>query len=206
MDVYDAGPGRSAVMILSRHLSDATLAAFIDGRLTDRERAAAETHLASCDDCRSTLVASSRIIRATPPASKAAAARRWAIGAAAVAGIVLVAVLPRWPATGPAAPVERIAPDEVARLTTLAPQDDAVVRPDSLVFAWRREERASYRVTLTDESGATVWQATTTDSSIRFPSTAQLAAGRRFYWYVDALRADGSSTSSGPQSFRTGGP
>jgi hypothetical protein len=72
------------------------------------------------------------------------------------------------------------------------------------VFTWRAVEGAgTYRITITDSAGTPVFTATTTDTSIVPPSSQPLAHGGSYLWYVDALRNDGTTWSTGVQSFTT---
>jgi hypothetical protein len=62
---------------------------------------------------------------------------------------------------------------------------------------------ATYRVTVTDTTGATRWTTETPDTAVTLPASARLEPGARYYFYVDALRADGWSVQSGPRTFTT---
>jgi len=61
----------------------------------------------------------------------------------------------------------------------------------------------TYRLTLTDASGQPVWTTTTTDTSITLPPNVILQQRKRYFWYVDALRADGRAASTGVRRFTT---
>lgn len=193
-------------MNAQHHLSEGTIAAFVDGMLDAAARERAEFHLAACAECRAELVATTGVVHELR--QRRGGRSGWVFGAvaAAVAAVALFTVAgppPAPPHPGDGRGIERLAGDRGGAMTIIAPVEGATVDPASLEFAWAEENDASYRLTLTDESGGTVWESNTLQTAVRLPPDLSLPAGERFYWYVDALRADGSSTSSGPRSFRT---
>lgn len=183
------------------------MAAFVDGTLAEGDRAEAASHLAACTECRAELAAVSRMVGSLPARRHRAVARPrvLALGAiAAAAAVLAVVTLQRTdPVDTGASGLERRLPEPTTRVATISPAEGAAVDPRELVVSWHGSDGASYRVTLTDESGRMVWTTSTTETSARVPGNALGPTPSRYYWYVDALLADGSSTSSGPQSFST---
>jgi hypothetical protein len=130
---------------------------------------------------------------------------RWlgAAGVLAAAGVVaLVVALPartsvRSPTT------ERATAPSTSALRVIEPAG-APVRVANGAIVWHPvEPRATYRVTVTDTTGATRWTTETPDTSVTLPASARLEPRARYYFYVDALRADGWSVQSGPRTFTT---
>lgn len=187
-----------------KHLSERQVAAFIDGRLAPAERAIAESHLAECDSCRSEFRDAARLVASLPEPRRQARAWRW-VGVAAAAAALLIVLLPR--ARTPfdsGDPVERRATaDMAAAVTVVQPREGAVVESDRVEFIWRRDDDASYRLTVTDSAGGTIWSTTTADTTLVVPPDLRLPTGGLLHWYVDALRLDGTAASSGPVAFRT---
>ena len=58
-----------------------------------------------------------------------------------------------------------------------------------------------YRVTVTDRDGAPVWTHDTEEGAARIPATAGLRPGESYFWYVDAIREDGRSATTGVRRF-----
>jgi hypothetical protein len=190
----------------SEHLPAALVAAYLDGRLDAAERARAESHLADCAECRQEVV-EMRAVLADPETTGVTKhvrrPNRWlpvGIGTAAAAAllIVLASTARRSPPE-----IERTPSDAAsARLATHAPSDG--VSAERVVFVWApAAPGSSYRLTLTDSAGAPVWSTSTMDTVLALPATTQLARGRRYHWYVDALVGDGHTMTSGVRSFST---
>lgn len=174
-----------------RHLESGEVASYLDRALAPREQARVETHLADCAACRREVVEVSRLRHAS------GSRRRWfyfAPAAAAAAILILVLAHPaNPPGRGPVLRDGRGEPGPTVAL--VAPGDSAAVNAAGLSFTWRSAGRdASYRITLADERGDVVWSAATSDTAL-VPST-QLRAGKRYFWYVDALLPDGRSVTS----------
>lgn len=198
--------------VIDPHVSDAALAAFIDGRLDAHERSRLESHFADCDDCRESLVAASRLLASAPAdAPEKVSSPRWRAVAAlmAVAAVLVLAVsIPRRGPDGIPSSIdqERRTPEESGRVDALLPRSGSSIAPSAVVFVWRAESKASYHLTLTDASGKPLWQATTSDTVVALPSTVLLASGQTYHWFVDAQRLDGSSVTSGARTFTTIAP
>jgi hypothetical protein len=187
------------------HLSLATVAAYADGALDAEARLEADRHLAVCETCRAELVELSDLTADLPSPRRNLNWR--AVGGALVAA-GLVGILFVSPARSPEPPgtTERATRSGAVTLEIvrppLAPGTGSVLREGRIV--WRAvEPQATYRVTVTDTTGATRWSAETSDTVAVLPSSARLEAGARYYLYIDAQRADGWSLQSGPRAFTT---
>lgn len=197
----------SVVTTPEENISPEEMAAYIDGRLSAEERATVEERLARSPELRAELVAATRLV-STHEESRARRPFIWrsaTLLVTAAAAVALIAVLPRYRGFHQApVPTERRADaEDGGRVRLLTPADAAVVPIASARFSWHPEGDASYRITIADASGATVWTTLTSDTTVTLPSAMSLRPGNHYYWYVDALRADGSSVTSGSQSFTT---
>jgi hypothetical protein len=188
------------------------MAGYLDRDLSDEERRRVVQHLDSCDVCRAEVVATSRLLAEDVSSAEAPAPpvrgvrRRWrARGAAGLAAAAaLAAILLVRPGGVPpahdAAERERFMTEGVDRLAVHAPADDGTVRRDDLRFTWADRGTGSYRITITAEDGRPVWSQALADTTVVPPTTLDLAAGERFFWYVDAISA-GVVARSGAHSF-----
>lgn len=192
----------------ARHITTEELAAYLDGGLDSSSSTRLEQHMADCSECRSELVDARALLATAPPtASSVSPPRRklWAAGLAAAAVLVLAAlpVMRRVTAPDRAAPVLRAAPTSQAEIDVISPGNEPV-NPATVLFIWRPVEGAStYRLTVTDSSGTPLFTRSTTDTTATAPSEAAIGRGRSYLWYVDALRNDGRTSSSGIRSFST---
>ncbi len=185
------------------HLSSEELGAFLANALTDKQRDAVERHLVSCAECRSDLVEAQRAVIAAPSAQRGDR-RRWiTVAALAAAAVLVIAVWPRNEITRNPVRVERNTPALSGAVTIVSPLVNGEIDRTTPSFVWNRDDGSSYRITVTDEGGRPLWSESTSDTTIVLPATTQLAPGARFFWYVDALRSDGRSITSGINAFRT---
>lgn len=179
------------------HLETGEVAAYLDRVLPPDERDRIEAHLADCAECRREVIEVSRLRHTRSRRS------RWLIAApAAAAAAVALIVFAR--------PTETPAPGAVLRdgaqpgfaVALVAPAESAAVAGGSVTFTWRSAgARVSYRLSVTDEHGDIVWSAASSDTAALLPSVVALRAGRRYFWYVDALLPDGRSMTSDVRQF-----
>lgn len=182
------------------HLQPQELAAFLDGGVPSPASRRARAHLADCAECRSEAIEAGRVVRA------GSRPRRRQLGGLVLAAAVLLAVWlgVRAPASTPvlrgsapeAVPVDAVAPVPVS------PVGDTRRSAGPLLFTWRSSPGAvEYRLTVLDASGSVLWTQVTTDTSLALPLAISLPPKDSYFWYVDALRSDGTSSTSGAQAF-----
>ena len=191
------------------HLSEELMAAWLDGELAGEERARVASHLADCDLCRAEVAAVRALLadepaEAVPRPPRRGRLLRYLLPVAAAAAAVWLLVVPTARQeeprlrSGPGAE-----PGAVPAVVAVAPVGDAVV-PDRPTFTWRAAGAdAHYTLVLTDAAGAPVWRTSTPDTVVALPPDVPLAAGRTYYWTVDARLADGEAATTGPLGFRT---
>lgn len=182
------------------HLSDSVLAGFLDNRLDAATRRQAVVHLDGCADCRAELVAVAGL--ADPYRASPAARRRrfWLVAGTALAAGITGIILSR----GPGLPDETretvrtpvVGSTEAPRIIAVTPRDGAAVTPAGAQFTWRAYTADTYRFVLLEEDGTPAWSSDTHDTSLVLPAEIILAAGRTYFWRVDAL-ADGIAASTG---------
>lgn len=182
------------------HLLPQELAAYLGAGPRANDSTRIREHLAECPECRGEAIEVGRLVRASVRPARV----RILAPLALAAGIALVTwvgirtdspgTLLRSPATATSQPMA---------LESVSPLGPISRAAGPVTFAWRHAGPAvEYRVTLLDATGAVLWTVLTPDSSAILPVTVSLAPGADYYWYVDALRSDGTSTSSGAQAFR----
>lgn len=200
------------------HLTEGELAGYLDDELAAEERRRVEEHLDGCDDCRTEVIEAARLLAegweheapvspAVAEGARRASGRRWAIPAG-IAGLAAAAVLATvllvepggMPSGEQPADRERFVTEGVERLAVHAPTDDAIVTREELRFTWADASTDSYRITVTAEDGRLVWSHSLADTSVVVPSSLELEAGERFFWYVDAISA-GVVGRTGAHSF-----
>jgi hypothetical protein len=191
-------------MVSGRHLASEELAAYLDKTLSEAERARVEAHLADCDACREELVSAAKLLQHAPRST------RWFIGLSAIAAAAVLAVF-----VGRASIDSEPFAGEQLRGgdTPFASEGSPSVRAVAPIgrksigagigFIWRPiVPEAVYRFTLTDDRGGIIWVETTSDTTLPLPNHIVLGQGRTFHWYVDVLRPDGSSATTGIKSFQ----
>jgi anti-sigma factor RsiW len=179
------------------HLDPHEVASYLSGTAGPAARTRLEAHLADCEECTAELAEVRRLQRAAPPP------RRWLVPAAAAAAVIAVVLVgPRLGQRQPEPPPVRGdgAPPAVV---TLTPPDGATLTAP--VFAWRPVAGATaYRISITRADGDSVWAAAVGDTSVRVPDGVLAPAPGGYFWYVDALLADGRSVPGTAHEFRLG--
>ena len=176
---------------MTEHLTEVTAAAFVDGRLSRRERALAEEHLSNCAECRREITEVGALVR---PRRRLPA---FAVPLAAAAAVVLLVVGTNG-RNGSAPEVLRSNP-EVAKVQTVAPGNNQPV-PAAPAFVWHHVSDAiQYRLTVTNAAGDVVTEKLTTDTT----AIVQLTPAQSFQWYITATLRDGSVLSSSARTFVT---
>jgi len=178
------------------------VAAYVERRLDDEERAVAEAHLATCADCRREVVEVSRLLLKRRRASQLLPAAGIAAAAviAFVAGVSLIGGPAKPDSVRPIrAPAESPAPV----LTAVEPAPDVSLSVgNDIRFVWKASEAGStYKLTVVDESGEPVWSAETSDTVTLLPAEDGPDRPGKYFWFVDALASDGSTLTSGARRF-----
>ena len=94
--------------------------------------------------------------------------------------------------------------ESLSRIAVLSPADGDTIGTGTPAMLWSAVTgEPTYRLTLTDASGQPVWTTTTTDTSVNLSPTVVLQSRTTYFWYVDALRADGRAASTGVRRFTT---
>ena len=183
----------------SPHLEIPQVVAYIERTLPAEERGRVEQHLSHCEECTAEIAA---VLRLRPRRARRVPWTPIGIAAAAaVAGVLLVRPLLQHPIAS--TDVERQG-QTGALLPIVAPAAGAQV-PGAVTLVWHAARGASvYRVTLSRADGDSVWAGNTTDTAIAIPPSIVLDRSARYYWYVDALLADGRALSTGVHGFTTG--
>ena len=158
-----------------------------------------------CSDCRREVLEGERMLREAPRPGTSMRWRIGVLGTLAVAAVALFTVLPRGGSDveraterGPGTPVGVAAP----AIAVVDPADAASLAGPPSAFVWRPASGVSlYKLTVTDEQGHIVWTASTRDTLVRPPASLGSTASVRYFWYVDALRADGGAVTSGVHDF-----
>ncbi len=170
------------------------IAAYVVGRLDAAARARIEAHLADCASCRADALAALRV------RNRERVTWRWVAPALAAAAVLAVLVLPR-------AGRERAAPDQergtrrAASVALASPDAGATVPATDLTLIWRASgPGANYRVTVTTEDGARVFDSSTRDTVLLVP-VRSLGVATHYLWAVDAILSDGSVKTSGERGF-----
>ena len=186
-------------------LSPEDVAAYLDGRLRGADLERVEATLARNPDSRAELVEASRLI-STLPQQRRPSRRQWLWASAAAAAAILVTVtvpsLSRRPAATRIKTERRAAQETAASLRIAAPADGTIITPEDLHFVWSSITGASYQLTITDAEGSTIWRESTSDTTATLPERVKIVAPGTYYWSVDALGADGASTTTGIHELR----
>ncbi len=183
-----------------RHLKTEDLTAYLEGTLPADRAVTAETHLADCDECRADFVAARRAL--LPDTSR----KSYWIAGTALAAAVLLGIPILWPTFGPAGRIDVERGNSAPTLEPVMivePADGGLVPGGGVRFVWRSvAEAGQYRLTLTDSTGARIWSADRSDTTVAL-ETPGLAKGAAYYWLVDALLPDGRIRSSTTHRFST---
>ncbi len=222
------------------------IAAYSDGALGKWRKALIEFHLAGCERCRLTvgyLVKAQReadvampsadlLGRAVGSGRRPSYGRHWQWAAAgALAGIVILAVVPAWlhktgrvavaPPTTPAVPLiaksepvprpgsptqehsQVRGPQSFHLLpTVIAPRPESVVATGTPQFSWNPIPKSHrYEVQVLRSDGDPVWKGETDKSALQIPSEGALSNGAYFVW-ITAYLENGALARSAPVRFQ----
>jgi len=188
----------------SSHIEEADIAAYLDGAMTEKERASVEAHLASCDECRLEVIASQEAVSTAPRiARRSRIPMRWiGLVAAAAVMIVVVSTFNRTMSDGNSERSSATRLPGIQRAVRIVNPADAATLGSDRRLTWRSEGSGStYRITMGDDSGQPIHSTTMGDTSFVIPKSITLAPGRKYFWYVDAITGEGTTATSGLKSF-----
>ena len=195
------------------HLSAERLASYLDGRLTTAERDQALAHFDRCADCRREMTEGRRVLSLASPLVRRPDLLRGvprrlmivvtaAMAAALVFAVILPTVRDRSPQQAVIRAPDRLAAEIVPPLGTVSPVEGSTFAPQRDALVWRSASvDAEYRVTILDANGGRVWTRSTGDTSLTLPADVRLTTGSEYFWSVDALLADGRSTTTRVRHF-----
>lgn len=183
-------------------LSADDIAAFLDGRLEGEALERVQARLADDPVARQEIIKAGRIASSVPAAK--VPRRRWLPAAGLVAAAAAVAIVLLQPSDAYRAPAtvaseRRGVADQPDLVELILPAQNDAVDARVTAFAWRPIEGATYRIVVSDSSGRTLLQQSTTDTALSIPESLRKAG--RYYWSVDAQVPDGSSVTSGIREF-----
>jgi anti-sigma factor RsiW len=180
----------------SPHPTAHALARYVDRTLLADEQVQVEDHLAGCSACREELAAVSALV----PRRRRT---RWLAAAVPLAAAALAIALLHSPRDDAAPiPALRDGGEGVERVMVVGPTVGARVVADSLRFAWRSAgPDARYHLTVTTTAGANAWAASTGDTVLVPARRGTRLGPGTYFWYVDALRPDGTTATTGVQRF-----
>jgi hypothetical protein len=182
------------------HIGADELAAYLDRTLPDADRRRVEAHLSSCDECRAELIASRDAV-ASAPCRKSPSFRSWGVIGTAVAAAAVIIATSIISRSRPDRSIERDPNVAAAAVTVASPADGSSLGADRIVAWHRLADNTSYRITVADQSAQPIYTTTVRDTSAVIPPSIALARGGKYFWYVDAIRADGTTATSGLKSF-----
>jgi anti-sigma factor RsiW len=177
------------------HLTVDDAAAYVDGSVTAAERAAIDSHLAQCAECRSEVVGVARLVRAAPRR------RRWTILAplAAAAAVLILFIAPQRNRDSTPLPLREPAVTTTPAPTLAAPRGGVA---GLRAMTWSSVPHADqYRVTLFDRDGNVAWRTQSPDTTVLLPDTVHITRGVPYYWKVEARIELGRWVSSDLTSF-----
>jgi hypothetical protein len=172
------------------------VAAFVDHRLQGTERAAVESHLAECADCRAEVIEVERLVGGV----RRYRTRSLVVGGLAIAAGLLLVVSTLQHRGG--------RPDNgnlrgAGANAVIPVGPTGVMQRSGLALTWHGTGGGStYKVTLSNAAGSTLWTTDTRDTTVAVSADIVLAPDVEYQWVVDALLPQGTSRTSGPQSFR----
>jgi hypothetical protein len=179
-------------------MDELTIAAYLDRRLPTDARERVEAHLASCSDCRQDFVQAHGVL------GSLRRRRQLRVAASVLASAVLVAIVVRSAERGHGTGTDLSqlrGTADVPALMAYGPDGDTPLA--LLRFVWATAPTTlSYRLTVTRGDGTPVWRGSSTDTTKTLPDSVALQPGNRYFWFVDALLANGATQSTEPREFR----
>jgi hypothetical protein len=201
---------------------ETAIAAYVQSRLSPRDKDRLEAHLADCDFCLSHVASLARAqeITAFDPvpdwllrkaqamgvesaAHGRAPSLRWAI--AGSLALALTGALWFYPPSGTedfpggasSSEVRIVRGESGMPLEILYPQEGGVVSADEVEFRWATAESALfYEVSLVTADGDLVWQSRIEQTQARLPPEVRLIPKEKYYVWVRAQFSEGGAVKS----------
>ncbi len=190
------------------HLTSEDFAAYVSRAIHGPKLDRLEEHFEGCEGCRDELVAVAALLRNARGQRRRRVAGGAVLTAAALSGVALLGTS-----------IERILSERepvlrgggvgleegVRSFSVVTPRDGARLAASSgMLFAWRAVAPAAfYSLTVTDERGDLVWRGSTSDTLLQLPSNITIRPGSRYFWFVEALLADGTTATTDANGFWT---
>jgi hypothetical protein len=192
-------PSLSDESMTAHHLPAEDLAAYLSRGRDARAFQRVQAHLADCAECRLEAAHIARVLRAE---ARSRLLRWTGGGVATAAAVLMLAVWAGGHRPAPDAGITRGSAGSPIEIAAIAPLGEVSLAAHEVAFAWRPVAGAiEYRVTLSNATGSMLWRRATTDTTLVLPLEVSLARGVQYYWYVDALVANGGSVTSGAREF-----
>lgn len=189
------------------HLTSEDLAAYVSRAIHGPKLDPLEEHLEGCKACRDELVAVAALLRSARGQRRRRVAGGAVLTAAALSGVALLGTsIERILSEQPVLRNSGVGLEEGVRsFSAVTPRDGARLETSSgVLFAWRAVAPAAfYSLTVTDERGDLVWRGSTSDTLLQLPSDIAIRAGSRYFWFVEALLADGTTATTDANGFWT---
>lgn len=182
------------------HIGEDELAAYLDRMLSEADRRRVEAHLSACDECRAEVITSREAV-ASAPSLKSSSFRSWRVIAGAVAAAAVIVATSTITRSRTDQVVERDTNIAVSAVKVARPADGSALGADRIVTWHTFAPNTSYRITIADQGAQPIYSTTVRDTSTVIPQSVALVTGRKYFWYVDAIRADGTTATSGLKSF-----
>lgn len=185
------------------HIPAERMSEYVDGVLPPDQMTLVETHLAECLECRTEVTEVSRLLSMRRGPRR----RRTILGLSAIAGAALVILVATtvFNESSPQLSPERAGP-AVEQLRTVRIASPALERVGDRWTARLRWESEgpdlTYRVTLTDGSGQSLWTTQTTDTAVEIPEAVDLRSGGVYFWIIDVTLPSGEAATSGVQQLQ----
>jgi hypothetical protein len=186
------------------HIGPERLSAFLDNDLSPRAREEVVAHFAQCAECRREMTATRELLR------QRSKRRAWYLAPpllVAVAASIALVVVPsvrrvnNEPRNSIRSSSGATATDVRQSIETIAPTNDALLPNDTTRFVWRSiVGGATYRLTIQDSTGTTIWSTSAEDTTAILPDTVRLTPGE-YFWSVAARLPDASSAKTGAHRF-----
>jgi hypothetical protein len=184
------------------HITSEELGAYIDGRLDQTRSARLESHMADCADCRADLIDVRALLATAPQASSRSRRRAWLVAAGIIAIVSVPPALLLVPSRADS-PAIRATQTTRATIEIVSPLQSPIDLA-SVVFVWRPvADATTYRLTVTDSSGAPVFTRVAAETTLTFAGASELHRGTSYLWYVDGITSNGLTVTSGIRSFAT---